>query len=46
MLEVLQFVLSSGWNLFGTSVLILVSGFSAAWVFTGITEAVASKVKK
>lgn len=46
MLEILKFCLSSGWNLFGTSVLILVSGFSAAWVFTGVTEAIASKVKK
>lgn len=46
MLEALQFVLSSGWNLFGTTVLILAIGYSVQYVLTGVAEVIASKINK
>jgi len=46
MLEILKFCFSSGWNLFATILLIIVSGYAIRNIFEGVTEIIAAKIKK
>lgn len=46
MLDILKFCVETGWNLFGTLVIILAIGYVARNIFEGITEVIIAKIKK